>query len=93
VVIQVHHIYRTNPIPCPSGDCPGSSHIDPGQVNLSLASYEAEGTQERRAFLNPFEALMLADRLTRAAHFVLETQEGVPSAERELRRLQAGSQM
>jgi hypothetical protein len=30
---------------------------------------------------------MLADRLTRAAHLVLEAQEGVASPEREVRRL------
>jgi hypothetical protein len=64
---------------------------DPGYVGLTVT--EDDGSEDRgrlsakaTCLLSAEEALLLADRLQRAAHLVLETDEDLPDPEREYRR-------
>ena len=77
--IAVDHIYL------PDGsftceDCGRPGH-DPGMVGLIVGDGAAQ--------MEPELALLLADRLTRAAHLVLESQEEPPDVEREAARFGA----
>jgi hypothetical protein len=58
-------------------------HSDAGEIGLMIEA----GGESVQAFLSPQDALMLADRLQRAADLVLETTEDVPDADREYQRL------
>jgi MoxR-like ATPase len=59
-----------------------SPHDDPGYVGLTVTEDDTRAT----CLLTAQEALLLADRLQRAAHLVLETDEDLPDPEREYRR-------
>jgi hypothetical protein len=59
-----------------------SPYDDPGYVGLTVAEDDTKAT----CLLTAEEALLLADRLQRAAHLVLETGEDLPDPEREYRR-------
>ncbi len=65
---------------------------DEGYVGLTIAgddSAEADHVSlvaKSACLLTAKEALLLADRLQRAAHLVLETDEDLPDPEREYRR-------
>ena len=63
---------------------------DEGYVGLTITGEdiaEADGHVAKSAcLLTAEEALLLADRLQRAAHLVLETDEDLPDPEREYRR-------
>jgi hypothetical protein len=80
--ITVEHVYL------PEGafhcDGCGSGH-DPGMVGLVVAG-AGEGDPAVSAMLTAEEALVLANRLTRAASLVLEAGEQVPDIEREAAR-------
>ena len=65
---------------------------DPGYVGLTVTDDDAAEADRVRigakatCLLTAEEALLLADRLQRAAHLVLETDEDLPDPEREYRR-------
>jgi hypothetical protein len=74
--IGVDHVYAAEgSITCEHCGRPGH---DPGFVGLMLG--------EEHALLDPGEALMLAERLQRAASLVMESMEDVPDIEREAAR-------
>jgi len=70
---------------------------DPGYVGLTITEDDTADADRARpaaratCLLTAEEALLLADRLQRAAHLVLETGEDLPDPEREYRRYR-GSQ-
>jgi hypothetical protein len=65
---------------------------DPGYVGLTVTEDDTAEAEQLRlgarttCLLTAEEALLLADRLQRAAHLVLETGEDLPDPEREYRR-------
>ena len=64
---------------------------DPGYVGLTVTEDDSSEDRVRlgakaTCLLTAEEALLLADRLQRAAHLVLETDEDLPDPEREYRR-------
>jgi hypothetical protein len=65
---------------------------DPGYVGLTVTEDDTAEVDRVRlgakttCLLSAEEALLLADRLQRAAHLVLETDEDLPDPEREYRR-------
>ena len=65
---------------------------DPGYVGLTVTEDDTAEPEQARlgakatCLLTAAEALLLADRLQRAAHLVLETGEDLPDPEREYRR-------
>jgi hypothetical protein len=63
-----------------------SPYDDAGYVGLTVAEDDTKAT----CLLTAEEALLLADRLQRAAHLVLETGEDLPDPEREYRRHRGG---
>ena len=71
-MIWVDHVFATG----------ASPHDDPGYVGLTVTEDDTRAT----CLLSAQEALLLADRLQRAAHLVLETDEDLPDPEREYRR-------
>jgi hypothetical protein len=71
-MIWIDHVFTM-------GTSPGD---DPGYVGLTVTDDDAKLT----CLLTAEEALLLADRLQRAAHLVLETDEDLPDPEREYRR-------
>jgi len=71
-MIWVDHVFATG----------ASPHDDPGYVGLTVTEDDTRAT----CLLTAQEALLLADRLQRAAHLVLETDEDLPDPEREYRR-------
>ena len=87
-VIVVEHVYA------PEGaeacdDCGKPAH-DPGMVGLVISS-DDEGDEEeepdfRSVLMTAEDALLLANRLQRAASLVLESEEGLPDIEREAAR-------
>jgi hypothetical protein len=80
-LILIDHVYeREGATAC---ECGGPSH-DPGMVWLSIADEDGDGS----AFLTAEQALLVANRLTRAASLVLESGEDVPDVEREAARYQ-----
>jgi hypothetical protein len=58
-------------------------HPDEGEIGLMVEA----GGESVQPFLSPENALMLANRLHRAADLVLEASEDVPDADREYQRL------
>jgi hypothetical protein len=85
-VIDVDHVYLPEgSFPC--ADCGNPGH-DPGFVGLFAAETDDEDdiTARVNILLTAAEAILLADRLTRAAHLVLESQEDAPDVEREAAR-------
>ena len=86
VVIVVDHTYE------PDGattcdDCGEPAH-DPGMVGLLMAEGH-EGGNVVSALLDPGQALMIAERLQRAASLVMESGEDVADVEREAARYAA----
>jgi len=78
--IAIEHVYA------PDGafacdDCGKAGH-DPGMVGLLMS--DEEGLVD--GLLTAEQALMLANRLTRAASLILESGEDVPDVEREAAR-------
>ena len=71
-MIWVDHVFATG----------ASPHDDPGYVGLTVTEDDTRAT----CLLSAQEALLLADRLQRAAHLVLETDEDLPDPERDYRR-------
>ena len=78
--LLVEHVY----LPEGAAKCEncGKPHQDPGLVGLIVG--------DESALLTAEEALVLANRLTRAANLVLEAEEDVADIEREAARLAAG---
>jgi hypothetical protein len=82
--IWIEHVFtiRTSP----DGD------PDKGYVGLTITGDDAGDAEvlgvaaKLSCLLTAEEALLLADRLQRAAQFVLETDEDLPDPEREYRR-------
>lgn len=82
--IAVDHVYA------PEGafdcdDCGEPGH-DPGMVGLTMAG---DDNQNASALLTAEEALVLANRLQRAASLVMESEEDTPDVEREAARFSA----
>jgi hypothetical protein len=77
--IAISHLYPPELQECP--DC-GSSYVSAGLVGMTVDDPESAMTPE--------EALLLANRLTRAANFVLEMMEDPPDIEREAARAGSG---
>lgn len=82
--IMIEHVFA------PEGsfgceECGGPGH-DPGMVGLGI---DGDDDQQAYAMLSPEEALLIANRLTRAAGLVLESAEDVPDVEREAARFTA----
>lgn len=81
-VIVVEHVYE------PEGaalceHCGEHAH-DPGMVGLVIGSEDEDGPPNAASVLLTAEdALVLANRLTRAASLVLESAEDIPDIERE----------
>jgi len=80
-LIVVEHVFA------PDGafaceDCGGPGH-DPGMVGLTMSG---DGDQFAGTLLSAEEALVLANRLTRAASLILESEEEPPDIEREAAR-------
>ena len=74
--IGVGHIYAAEgTLAC--DNCGGARH-DPGFIALMVG--------EEQALLDPGDALMLAERLQRAASLVMEAMEDAPDIEREAAR-------
>jgi hypothetical protein len=82
-MITVEHVYLPEGASgeCSEEHCCNLAH-DPGAVGLILTEDEATVS----ALLTAGEALMLANRLQRAASLVLESEEQVPDIEREAAR-------
>jgi hypothetical protein len=81
--LVVEHIWIRDGEAGPCDHCEKPAH-DPGMVGLMLGGEHAVMTAE--------EALVLANRLTRAASLVLESQEDVPDLERDMARFAAAAQ-
>ncbi|MGE5287798.1 MAG: hypothetical protein ACM3ML_11445 [Micromonosporaceae bacterium] len=82
--IWIDHVFTIGT--SPDGD------PDKGYVGLTITGDDAVDADNLRlvaksaCLLTAEEALLLADRLQRAAQFVLETDEDLPDPEREYRR-------
>jgi hypothetical protein len=77
--ITVDHVYLPEGShECSEPGCVRPAH-DPGMVGLIMS----EGDNAVSALLEPEEALILAERLTRAASLVLESGEDPADIERE----------
>jgi hypothetical protein len=82
--IWIDHVFTV-------GTSPEDDDPDEGYVGLTITADDAEADYLRLAaksacLLTAKEALLLADRLQRAAHLVLEAEEDLPDPEREFRR-------
>jgi len=80
--ISVDHLYVAGPETCSHDGCDNPA-VSPGMVGLALD--DAEGV------FTPAEALLIANRLTRAANIVLEAEEQLPDIEREAARHTIGT--
>jgi hypothetical protein len=78
----VQHVYLPEGAAgkCSHGGCENPAH-DPGMVGLILGG--------ETALLTPEDALVVANRITRAANLVLESEEDCPDIEREAARFGA----
>ncbi|HEY2088257.1 MAG TPA: hypothetical protein VGH54_19850 [Mycobacterium sp.] len=85
-VVVVEHVYEPEGA-APCGDCGGPAH-DPGMVGLVISGEREDGTLDVpvSALLTAEDALVLANRLQRAASLVLESGEDCPDIEREAAR-------
>jgi hypothetical protein len=81
-VIIVEHVYEPEGA-TPCVDCGKPSH-DPGMVGLIVGGHDDDDPVS--VLLFAADALVLANRLTRAASLVLESEEAVPDIEREAAR-------
>jgi hypothetical protein len=84
IMIWVDHVFTL-------GNGPDDP-FDEGYVGLTVTEDDSTDSEHLRlgakvtCLLTVEEALLLADRLQRAAHLVLETDEDLPDPEREYRR-------
>ncbi len=78
-IISIDHLYVAGEETC--DDC-GKPHRDAGMVGLMLM----EEDDCVSAVLSPGDALILANRLQRAASVILEEDEDPPDLDRELTR-------
>jgi hypothetical protein len=81
--VRIEHIFE------PEGasaceDCGGPAH-DPGEVGLVIG----DGDGIASLAVTPEMALLIANRLTRAASLVLESGEELPDVDREMARFGA----
>ncbi|HEX3960914.1 MAG TPA: hypothetical protein VHZ03_30565 [Trebonia sp.] len=81
--VAVDHVYLPEGAADPCEDCGRPAH-DPGMVGLMVSEGDALMTAE--------QALVVANRLTRAASLVLESGEDCPDIEREAARYAAHDQ-
>lgn len=79
--IAIDHVFSMNNRECP--ECGGESE-DEGFVGLMINDDESDN--HASILLTAEEALLLANRLQRAAEVVLESDEDLPNPEREYRR-------
>lgn len=84
-VIAVEHVYATEGAhQC--DDCGAPAH-DPGMVGMVISREDDEdGDGFTSVLMDAEDALVLANRLTRAASLVLESAEDNPDIEREAAR-------
>jgi hypothetical protein len=76
-VCQVDHVYYSEP--CEHG------HVDHGGVGLAVAMRPGGGPEDAvSVVMEPEEALLLADRITRAARIVLRETEEPADVEHEM---------
>jgi len=80
--ISVNHLYVAGPETCSHDGCENPA-VSPGLVGLTL--------DDAAGMFTPAEALLIANRLTRAANIVLETEEQLPDIERESARHTIGT--
>jgi hypothetical protein len=73
--VMVEHVWSPGTEPC--GDC-GKPRHDPGMVGLNVG--------DEHVLLDAAEALVLANRITRAANLVLELAEDAPDIDRDMAR-------
>jgi hypothetical protein len=83
--LTVDHVYLPEGMAgqCCHEDCLNPAH-DPGLVGLGL--------DDKAALLTAEEALTLANRLTRAANLIFESEEDRPDIERDMARFGAPQQ-
>ena len=87
VSIAVEHVYEPEgAATCDHDGCGNAAH-DPGMIGLIMS----EDGNMVSALLDPAEALLLADRLQRAASLVLESGEDAADIEREAAKYTASS--
>jgi hypothetical protein len=79
-LITVEHVYLPEGAAGPCRDCGKPAH-DPGMVGLAVG--------DGLALLDAEQALVLANRITKAAELVLQSEEDVPDIEREAARFGA----
>lgn len=84
--VIVDHVYLGAGDTDPCEDCGGVVH-DEGAVGLAVDDH---GEMVNSVILSPEEALLVANRLTRAANLVLEGGEDAPDLEREVARFTGG---
>jgi len=85
-VIIVDHVYEPEPgLVCEH--CGKQGH-DPGMVGLVISSLDDEDGEPDSipVLMSAEDALLLANRLQRAANLVLESEEGLPDIERDMAR-------
>lgn len=82
--ITVEHVYLPEGAAGRCEECGGPAH-DPGHVGLVIDDGMAT------CLLTPEEALVLANRLARAANLILESSEEPADVEREIARLGAAT--
>lgn len=80
VAIAVEHVYAPGAAPC--GGCGTDAH-DPGVVGMAI---DRDDEQPVMVSMTAEDALLLANRLTRAANLVLELGEDAPDIERDVAR-------
>jgi len=80
--VCVDHVYLAEGEAGTCEHCGGQAH-DPGQVGLIVG--------EENVLLTAEEALVIANRLTRAAELVLESMEDAPDLERDMARFAAAT--
>lgn len=78
--IAVQHVYDNST--CPEH----GSLVDSGLVGIAIHDETPGEEQFASVLLDPPDALLLADRITRAAHLALELAEDLPDVEREYLR-------
>jgi hypothetical protein len=80
--IAVQHVYD-------NGVCTDCGTVNTGYVGIKILNEHPE-EKWANALLDAHRALLLADRITRAAHLVLETTEEPPDFERDVIRHSEG---
>ena len=84
--ITIEHVYDNTV--CPEH----GSLTDPGLVGIAIHDDSPGEETFASVLLMPADALLLADRITRAAHLALELLEQLPDVEREFLRHSEGQE-